>query len=107
MAQRQARYSLMGNGATAGDRMQSAIFAAAAAVEETGATPLVITVYWGAGDSKWFGDLSQVEELVKATSEACETLGVAWGAGETQVLREIVNENAIHLVASCVGVKQT
>lgn len=104
LAQRQAHYSLMGKNATAGELMQSAIYAAATAIQEMGATPLVITVYWGVGNSEWFANMPQVEELADATREACKNLDVSWGAGETQVLTKIIKEGEIHLVASCVGV---
>ena len=69
-----------------------------------GAQPLSIHAYWAAGSSTWFEDQERMADLVQGWKCACDYLGVAWGGGETPCLTGIVEENAIDLAASCVGI---
>lgn len=69
-----------------------------------GARPLSIHAYWAAGSSDWFDDTERMSDLVDGWKTACDTLGVAWGGGETPCLTGVVEEGAIDLAASCVGI---
>ena len=68
-----------------------------------GARPLSIHAYWAAGSSDWFEDTERMNDLVDGWKAACDVLGVAWGGGETPCLTGVVDESAIDLAASCVG----
>lgn len=69
-----------------------------------GARPLSIHAYWAAGSSDWFDDTERMNDLVEGWKAACDALGVAWGGGETPCLTGVVEEGAIDLAASCVGI---
>lgn len=69
-----------------------------------GARPLSIHAYWAAGSSDWFDDTERMNDLVEGWRAACDVLGVAWGGGETPCLTGVVEEGAIDLAASCVGI---
>ena len=69
-----------------------------------GARPLSIHAYWAAGSSDWFEDTERMNDLVDGWKAACDVLGVAWGGGETPCLTGVVEESAIDLAASCVGI---
>lgn len=69
-----------------------------------GARPLSIHAYWAAGSSDWFDDVERMNDLVEGWKAACDVLGVAWGGGETPCLTGVVEEGAIDLAASCVGI---
>ncbi len=69
-----------------------------------GARPLSIHAYWAAGSSDWFDDTERMNDLVDGWKAACDVLGVAWGGGETPCLTGVVEEGAIDLAASCVGI---
>ncbi len=69
-----------------------------------GARPLSIHAYWAAGSSDWFDDTERMNDLVDGWKAACDVLGVAWGGGETPCLTGVVEESAIDLAASCVGI---
>ena len=69
-----------------------------------GASPLSIHAYWAAGSSDWFDDVERMNDLVAGWKAACDVLGVAWGGGETPCLTGVVEEGAIDLAASCVGI---
>lgn len=69
-----------------------------------GARPLSIHAYWAAGSSDWFDDVDRMNDLVSGWKAACDVLGVAWGGGETPCLTGVVEEGAIDLAASCVGI---
>lgn len=69
-----------------------------------GARPLSIHAYWAAGSSDWFDDTERMNDLVDGWKAACDGLGVAWGGGETPCLTGVVEEGAIDLAASCVGI---
>lgn len=69
-----------------------------------GARPLSIHAYWAAGSSEWFDDVERASDLVAGWKAVCDVLGVAWGGGETPCLTGVVEEGAIDLAASCVGI---
>lgn len=69
-----------------------------------GARPLSIHAYWAAGSSDWFDDTERMNDLVDGWKAACDVLGMAWGGGETPCLTGVVEERAIDLAASCVGI---
>ena len=83
---------------------QDTIATAVNDVVTVGARPLSIHAYWAAGSSDWFDDAERMNDLVAGWKAACDVLGVAWGGGETPCLTGVVEEGAIDLAASCVGI---
>lgn len=69
-----------------------------------GARPLSIHAYWATGGSEWFDDKQRMHDLVDGWKRACDSIGVAWGGGETPSLSGVVEKNAIDLGASCTGI---
>ncbi len=68
-----------------------------------GARPLCLTAYWGAGSSAWFEDHERMADLVRGWSAACAEVRVAWGGGETQVLKGMIEPNVVVLGGSVTG----
>ncbi len=83
---------------------QDTIATAVNDIVTVGARPLSIHAYWAAGSSDWFDDVERMNDLVAGWKAACDVLGVAWGGGETPCLTGVVEEGAIDLAASCVGI---
>ena len=83
---------------------QDTIAAAVNDIVTVGATPLTIHAYWATGSSDWFDDTDRMNDLVSGWKIACDNLEVAWGGGETPCLTGIVENDAIDLAASCVGI---
>ena len=83
---------------------QDTIAAAVNDIVTVGARPLSIHAYWAAGSSDWFDDVERMNDLVGGWKAACDVLAVAWGGGETPCLTGVVEEGAIDLAASCVGI---
>ncbi len=83
---------------------QDTIATAVNDIVTVGARPLSIHAYWAAGSSDWFDDVERMNDLVEGWKAACDVLGVAWGGGETPCLTGVVEEGAIDLAASCVGI---
>lgn len=83
---------------------QDTIATAVNDIVTVGARPLSIHAYWAAGSSDWFDDVERMNDLVEGWKAACDVLGVAWGGGETPCLAGVVEEGAIDLAASCVGI---
>ncbi len=83
---------------------QDTIATAVNDIVTVGARPLSIHAYWAAGSSDWFDDHARMNDLVSGWKAACDFLGVAWGGGETPCLTGVVEEGAIDLAASCVGI---
>jgi phosphoribosylformylglycinamidine cyclo-ligase len=69
-----------------------------------GATPVSLTSYWAVGDAAFFSDERRLRDLTEGWAAACHENGIAWGGGETQVLKGIVEPGAIVLGGSAVGV---
>lgn len=69
-----------------------------------GAKPQVINAYFGLGNSDWLLSGPQGEDLINGFAAACDLSGAVWGGGETPSLTGIVNENAIDLAGSAVGI---
>jgi len=69
-----------------------------------GAKPLTLMAYWAAGSSDWFKDKKRAEDLVNGWTKASHDAGVVWGGGETPVLSEIINKEAIDLAGACFGI---
>ncbi|MEK7633634.1 MAG: AIR synthase-related protein [Patescibacteria group bacterium] len=69
-----------------------------------GAKPLTVMAYWAAGSSDWFKDKKRIDDLVTGWTKASNDSGVVWGGGETPVLSEIINKDAIDLAGSCFGI---
>ena len=69
-----------------------------------GAKPLTVNAYWAVGQSDWFKNIKRTKDLIKGWQRACNLAGVTWGGGETPTLKEIINEDAIDLAGSAVGI---
>lgn len=69
-----------------------------------GAKPLVLNMYFGLGSSSWLSDKARVKDLIEGVAKACNIAGCVWGGGETPTLKGIINEEAIDLAGSAVGV---
>jgi phosphoribosylformylglycinamidine cyclo-ligase len=69
-----------------------------------GAAPLVVSAYWGTGDSTWFADEERVGDLVRGWAGACRDAGAAWGGGETQALAGIIEPGTIDLAGAATGI---
>jgi len=69
-----------------------------------GAKPLALMAYWAAGSSDWFKDKKRADDLVTGWTKASNDSGAVWGGGETPVLSEIINKDAIDLAGSCFGI---
>lgn len=68
-----------------------------------GARPLCLTAYWGAGNSEWFADELRLADLVRGWGAACERAHCAWGGGETQVLKTMIEPGRIVLGGNALG----
>jgi phosphoribosylformylglycinamidine cyclo-ligase len=68
-----------------------------------GARPLCLTAYWGAGSSDWFEQQNRLADLVSGWGAACDEVGCAWGGGETQVLKSMIEAGTVVLGGSAVG----
>lgn len=69
-----------------------------------GAKPLLVNAYWAVGDSNWFKDKKRTRDLVNGWKKACDKANCVWGGGETPVLKDIVNPEAIDLAGSAFGI---
>lgn len=69
-----------------------------------GARPLCLTAYWGAGSSAWFEDLARMQDLIRGWTAACDEVRVAWGGGETQVLKGMIEPSVVVLGGSATGI---
>ena len=69
-----------------------------------GAKPLTLIAYWAAGSSSWFKDKKRADDLVSGWTKASQDSGTIWGGGETPVLSEIINKDAIDLAGACFGI---
>jgi phosphoribosylformylglycinamidine cyclo-ligase len=68
-----------------------------------GASPLVVSAYWAAGDSAWFADQERMADLIRGWAAACATAGATWGGGETQAVAGVVVPGAATLAGAAVG----
>ena len=69
-----------------------------------GATPLVVHAYWAVGDNNWYKNTKRIQKLVFGWKKGCDLSGATWGGGETPGLRGIIEQNAIDLGGSAVGI---
>lgn len=69
-----------------------------------GAKPLVVHAYWAVGNDAFFKDKAKINDLINGWKKACDLAGVAWGGGETPILKGIIEENTIELGGSAVGI---
>jgi phosphoribosylformylglycinamidine cyclo-ligase len=68
-----------------------------------GARPLCLTAYWGAGSSEWFADQARLADLVRGWGAACNEAHCAWGGGETQVLKAMIEPERMVLGGNALG----
>ena len=71
-----------------------------AAVESTGADPLILLDYVAANRL----DLEHVAQLVEGAAEVCRAAGVALIGGETAELPGVYREDELDFAATCVGI---
>lgn len=69
-----------------------------------GARPQVVNAYFATGSSEWFKDEQRVQDLINGWAKACNLAGAVWGGGETPTLKGIIEQDAIDLSGSCVGI---
>lgn len=69
-----------------------------------GAMPQVVNAYFALGDGAWMNDRERASDLVNGWAAACNTIGAAWGGGETPALKGIINPDTIDLGGSAVGI---
>ncbi|MCL4353848.1 AIR synthase-related protein [Patescibacteria group bacterium] len=69
-----------------------------------GATPLVIHAYWAVGDNNWYKNSKRIKELVSGWKKGCDLSEATWGGGETPALKNIIEQKAIDLGGSAVGI---
>lgn len=69
-----------------------------------GAKPLVIHAYWATGNESFLNDRKKMIDFIKGWKKACDLSEVTWGGGETPSLKGIIEENAIDLGGSAVGI---
>ena len=69
-----------------------------------GAKPLTINAYWAVGDSSWFKNIKRAKDLISGWKNACNLADATWGGGETPTLKGVINEDAIDLGGSAVGI---
>ena len=68
-----------------------------------GARPYCITAYWAAGSSGWFEDSARMSDLTLGWQAACDEVRAAWGGGETQVLKGMIEPDVVVLGGSATG----
>jgi phosphoribosylformylglycinamidine cyclo-ligase len=69
-----------------------------------GADPIAYGDLITAGDSKWFGDLERVDELLYGFKVAAELAGCAIPCGETPTLQNVVYPETLDLAGASVGI---
>lgn len=69
-----------------------------------GALPQVVNAYFALGDGAWMNDRERASDLVNGWAVACNTIGAAWGGGETPALKGIINPDTIDLGGSAIGI---
>lgn len=69
-----------------------------------GAKPEVLNAFFAVGDNSWFENTSKAKDLIIGWKRACNLSGCAWGGGETETLKGIINSKAIDLAGTATGV---
>ncbi len=69
-----------------------------------GATPLVVHAYWAVGNNDWYKNTKRIQELVLGWKKGCDLSEATWGGGETPALKNIIEQKAIDLGGSAVGI---
>lgn len=69
-----------------------------------GALPQVVNAYWAVGDPDWMRDEERARDLIEGWGKACQTIGAAWGGGETPTLKDIIVPGTIDIGGSAIGV---
>ena len=69
-----------------------------------GALPQVVNAYFAIGDSAWMLDKQRSQDLINGWAAACQSIGAAWGGGETPTLKGVINPDTIDLGGSAVGI---
>ena len=69
----------------------------------TGALPFSVAMYLAVGDGDYLADPVRARDLAEGFAQGCRLAGAVWAGGETQVLKNIVNPDAMVLGGSTVG----
>jgi phosphoribosylformylglycinamidine cyclo-ligase len=69
-----------------------------------GAAPLAVHAYWAVGNNNWYKNTTRIKNLVAGWKKACDISEATWGGGETPALKGIIEQNAIDLGGSAVGI---
>lgn len=86
----QAMYEKTGNPRYFFGLGQDTLAMAANDVVTSGQPPQIMQPYHAAGHSDWFNDLARVTAIMEGYRAACDSIGCAWGGGETPALAGIV-----------------
>lgn len=70
----------------------------------TGAQPLTLKLFVGAGSESWFTEKKRWTRLIKGFGDAARYCKASWNGGETQTLVGIVNKDSVVLAGSAVGI---
>src|SRR5579872_2782091 len=68
-----------------------------------GALPIAVAMHAAVGDVNWFANENRAERLAAGFAEGCRLAGAVWGAGETPVLKGLVDPSSIVLAGSAIG----
>jgi phosphoribosylformylglycinamidine cyclo-ligase len=69
-----------------------------------GARPLVLNAYWADSGNGFIQDPKRMNDFIKGWKYACDLALVVWGGGETPILKGIIEENAVDLGGSAIGI---
>jgi phosphoribosylformylglycinamidine cyclo-ligase len=69
----------------------------------SGALPQSIAMFVAVGDSDFLADETRAHDLALGFAEACQESEALWSGGETQVLKDLLQPDALLLGGSCVG----
>lgn len=71
-----------------------------------GALPVTLAMHFAVGDSNWFKDKKRQNDLIAGWKKGCDLSSAVWAGGETPTLKGILNEDAVQLSGSAVGIIQ-
>lgn len=94
--------------ATGEDRFASVAYDTVAAIVNdlcsVGALPLVTNAYFATGGSEWYADVARSRSLIQGWKAACDTAECTWGGGESPSLVGLLNDGALEIAGTSVGV---
>ncbi len=70
----------------------------------SGAKPISLKLFVGAGSEDWFSDTKRWKNLIKGFQQAAQYSEVDWNGGETQTLVSVIKSQSIVLAGSATGI---